>query len=79
MSISISGIKCVDCVTKKPLLLSSFLVSYEVSWQTNSQDPDQPHSEELTDQDPTIYHAAYVMLQGLVHDSDLFSYALNSK
>ena len=51
-------------MTKNPIIII-FLVLYEVSWQTVwiliSQLP-----QKLADQDPTVYHVAYIMLHGLV-------------
>ena len=50
-----------------------FLVS--IGFLANSVDPDQ----KLADQDPTVYHAAYVILHGLVDMIMMFSHSKNNK
>ena len=52
------------CDEKSNLILSSFWF-HEVSWQTVWIQISQLF-QKLADQDPTVYHAAYVILYSLV-------------
>ena len=61
---NITGPQCLDCVTKNPIIII-FLISYEVSWQTVWVQISQL-LRKLADLDPTVYHAAYVMMHDLV-------------
>ena len=66
------------CDKKLPIFII-FLVSCEVSWQTVWIRMDQL-LKKLADQYPTVYHAAYVMLYGLIDMIvTCFSLAKNSK